>query len=457
MVFDPSVLTQTLRSGIIAFLMLVHIQFAALLIGLFGLGMGLEFIGMLSPRHPHFDRAARGIARTCILSYSTGAVLAIIFILWMNLLQPTFWAVILRINFWPMLLEDFTFVLTVLYLFPWYYTWDRLAGFKPVHLALAAALWFVAQLQQGMIDVMAGYMLTPSSPPGDVLRSFINPTVIPLDMHRIVGDISFAGFVVAGYAAIRTLRAKENDKRAYFDWLGSTALLVGLGFLILQPMIGIEYAMEIRVHAPHAFNTMFRGHISPVFLVLGVFYSLLFGLSAYYMFSQVRKSGRDVRRFRPVLLTILASALLLIQPSVIGWSQYNYSFNFFNPIGAMQPWKYIAFGGLTVASFIALIYYLTDLQRGLKWGKLSDGGRGALRLLITLAAIGSATMLMMGYVRENSRQPYLINFNFPINQLDQFPPLPSVTPTPGGTPTPTPLPSGDAPAGPSAEGGGGGR
>jgi folate-dependent phosphoribosylglycinamide formyltransferase PurN len=132
------------------------------MVGLFGLGLTMEIAGMLNRRQPNFDRLARNLARATVLMYSTGAVIAIIFFIVVTLLFPTFWFVIIRINFWPMFLEGFTFVLTILFLFPWYYTWGRLARFKGVHVSLALALWYVAQLQQSMVDVMAGYMLVAS-------------------------------------------------------------------------------------------------------------------------------------------------------------------------------------------------------------------------------------------------------------------------------------------------------
>jgi cytochrome d ubiquinol oxidase subunit I len=448
---DPDVLAQSLRSAIIAVVFLSHIQFAAFLIGIFGLGAAMELCGVLSRGQPNYDRLARSLARFGVLIYSTGAVLAIILIVWLGLFFPIFWFVIMRITFWPMLLEAITFALTIAFLFPWYYLWDRLAGFKAVHLSLVLALWFVAQVQQSMIDVMARYLLTPA-PPQDLLRVFLNPTAIPLDMHRIIGDISFAGFIIAGYAAVRTLRERDAEKRAYFDWVGNAALLAGLGFLLLQPAIGVEYLMEIRTHAPGAFHTLMRGDLSVVFLGLVALYSLLFGLSVNYMVLQTRKSGEQTGLLRAMLLVIVLSALLLVQPSVIGWSQENYAFNFVNPIGTMQPWKYIAFGGITVASFLALTQYSRVLGRGLEWGTLGGGGRRAQHLLLALAILGSATMLTMGFVRERSRTPYLIYPTYRIGENEYFP-RPATTVQPALQPAG----AGEAPLAPADLGAGGGE
>lgn len=430
---EPTLVAEWLRRLVIALVMLLHIQFAAFLIGIFGLGVIMEFFGILSPTgQAQLDRFARGLARTAILLYSTGAVLAIAFLLVMSLIWPAFWYIINRVTFWPLVLEAITFVLTILYLFPWYYTWDSLARFKPVHVSLGLALLVVANLQQSMIDVMAAYMLTPT-PPQDLLRVFFNPTTLPLDMHRIVGDVSFAGFVVAGYAAVRTLRSTGSEQRAYYDWMGHVGLIAGLGFLFLQPAVGLAYLEEIRANTPGAFTTMMRGHLSWVFLVQVTFLGVLFFLSVLYMVLQTRNGGRGIRRLlRGLLIVVGLSALLLMQPYVIGPSQADAWINWVNPIGTMQPWKYIALAGLSLGTIGALLAYMGFNRRVADTGRAGEPRRGAQYALLTLGIVASAMMMLMGYIRENSRVPYLIYYYGP--RVDQPGRFPTLAPTPSPTP-----------------------
>lgn len=435
---EPTLVPELIRRLSMALLMLIHIQFAAFLIGIFGLGVTMEFLGVLSPRNRHFDRAGRSLARTSVLLYGTGAVLAISFILVIALLWPTFWYTIVRITLWPMVLEGITFVLTILYLFPWYYTWDALARLKAVHVSMGLALVVVAQLQQSMIDIMAGYMLTPV-PPEDILRVFLNPTAIPLDMHRIIGDISFAGFVLAGYAGFRTLQAREEEQRRYYDWFGNVALLAGLGFMFLQPAVGLAYLEEIRANAPGAFTVMMRGRLSWVFLVQSAFLSALFFLSVLYMLLRMRDANRPrIRLMRALLIVVGLSSLLLVQPYVLGPSQDHMWINWVNPIGAMQPWKYLALGGLSLGSIGAIFAYLTVQRHGMRWGQLGRDARRAQYALLAVAALGSAMMLIMGYIRESGRDPYLIYYDMRIDEETRFPRL---------EPTPSPAPSSAQPPG----------
>lgn len=426
---QPIMIPDWLRHFAMGALMLAHVQFAAFLIGIFGIAVAMEALGVLRPQRQHqFDSVARGIGKAAVIMYSSGAVLAIIFMLSTALFWPTFWFSVMKINYWPMLLEAGTFVLEAAFLFTWYYTWDPLSKFRGAHLALGIGILLAVEYQQSWIDVMASYMIT-TTPQGDVLRSFLNPTAVPLDIHRIIGDISFAGFGIAGYAAVRTLRAKTPDRQAYWDWVGSAGLIAGLGLMFFQGSIGIEYVEEIRANSPGAFATMMQGRLSWFFLMQASFLSLLFFLSVFYMVRQVRKSGNHGGRLlRGLLILVGLSGLLLIQPRVIGPDQPHAWLNFQNPIGTMQPWKYLAFAGLTLGSIGGLFTYLSVHRHGLRWGHMGSGGRGAQYMLLSLAVLASAMMLVMGYIRENARGPYLMYYQ----QQFQTPPevYPTVTPTP---------------------------
>ncbi len=428
---DPTFVPEVARRFAIGFLFITHIQFAAFLIGLFTLGVTMEFFWIQDRGNPNLDRLAHGIGKFSAIAYSTGAVLAFSVFFFLTIFWPTFFFVIFRTTFWVFVLEAITFALVLLYLFPWFFTWHSMERFKWAHLSLGAALVIASYTQQAMIDVVASYMMTPTPAP-DFLRVFFNPTAVPLDMHRIVGDISFAGFVVAGFAAYKTLRASKVGDKAYWDWVGALSLIAGLGFLYLQPAIGVEYLEEIRANSPSAFNTMMRGSNSWLFIMQVTFLSVLFLLSQIYILIQTRKSNRpQVSTLWMLLVITILSALLLVQPYVIGPRQEYAWVNWVNPIGTMQPWKYIAMGAMTLAAIFAVFIYIGAVRKGMRWGYLGRGGKSAQILLLVLAVFASFMMALMGYIRENSRLPFLIYNNIRISDPEQFPQL-QPTPTPGG-------------------------
>jgi len=436
---EPTFVPEVARRFAIGFLFLVHIQFAAFLIGLFTLAVSTEFFWIQNKGNPNLNRLARGMGMVAAIMYSTGAVLAFSALFFLTILWPTFFYILFRATFWPFVLEAITFALTLLYLIPWAFTWASMERFKWAHLALGSALVISAYFQQALIDVVAAYMLTPA-PASNFLRVFFSPTAVPLDMHRIVGDISFAGFAVAGFAAFKALRTRKEEDRSFWDWVGSLSLIAGLGFLYLQPAIGVEYMEEIRASSPGAFTTMMRGNLSWLFIMQVTFLSVLFLLSQIYILIQTRKSNHPHVRTQWALLIIsVLGSLLLVQPFVIGSSQAYAWVNWVNPVGSMQPWKYIAMAGQTLAAIVAVFIFVGTVRRGIRWGFWGRGGKAAQYLLLTLAVFASFMMALMGYIRENSRIPFTIYNNTTIEQPEQFPPL-QPTPTPGGPFTlPTPV------------------
>ena len=189
---------------------------------------------------------------------------------------------------------------------------------------------------------------------------------------------------------------------------------------------------------------MMRGRNAWLFLLQVTFLSVLFLLGMIYMTLQVRKSRRPRGRLMWWLVGAEAvGALLLMQPYTIGPNEYFHWVNWVNPIGSMQPWKYIAMAIMTLAAITAVLVYLGAQRKGMRWGFLGSGGRGAQYSLLTLAVFASFMMALMGYIRENSRIPYLIFYQQTLDQPELYP---------GPGPTPTPSPPGTSFQGPGAPG-----
>lgn len=390
---------------VIAIIFVSHILIAA------GL-TGLNFIAVATESTYYFtgdkrwDRFAHGIVKTQVIFFAPGSFIAIMSILVLMMLWPAFWGILFRITFWPFVMEAASFVLWVLYMYTWYYTWETLRDFRALHISLGFLLMFVSWSQQFMVDVVASYMLTPTTP--NSLQSIIfNPTDIVLDLHRVVGDISYAGYAVAAYAAWRFLRARSLEDKAFWDFIGGLGLLFGIGLMILQPFIGWQYAALIREHSYGAFyRIMGGGDRSWLFLIQVILLTALFFFSAIYITVQMRKARSRNSRAALLLMALLLffGAWLCLPPH---WSPNLLGLNlgFLGQLGLMNPWKYLALAGLTLSGFLMFGTYLGSIQSGLKWG-----ARGILPhvILIILGLLVVSMMFDMGLIREESRRPYLI-------------------------------------------------
>lgn len=435
MVFADGIFSFWGSQLVIAIIAATHILIGAALTGLNFIAVAAESVYYFSGKK-RWDRVAHGIAKTQVIFFAPGSFIAIMFILVLLMLWPLFWTTIMRIDFWPMVMEALSFVLWVLYLYTWYYTWDALKDFRALHISIGFLLMFVSWSQQFMVDIMASYMLTPTEP--DSLQSIIfNPTAIVLDFHRVVGDISYAGYLIGGFAAWKFLRARSLEDKAFWDFAGGLGLLLGVGLLILQPFIGWQYAALIREHAFSGFyRIMGGGERSFLFLIQVILLTSLFFFSAVYIAAQMQKArARHARAARIMMgLLLFFGAWLCLPPH---WSPnlLGLDLGFLGQLGLMNPWKYFSLAGMTLVGFLMFGTYLGAIQSGLKWG-----ARGVVPhvLLLVLSLLVVGMMFDMGLIREEARRPYLI-----FGRMYIAPQNPDMVPTNEYAP-----PSRDIPTGP---------
>ncbi len=406
----------------IAIIALSHVLISGLVSGATQLGPLIEWLGYMRQR-PRYDRLAHGLARFSVYYFGIGSATAI---LWMTVLLPGlwghFWTVLVRVTWWPLFLEAVAFILQVSLAYIWYYTWEPLRAFKPLHMAIGGMLAVSSVLQVTMIDIVASYMLTPADPT-QALRIALNPTAYALNVHRVVGNLAYIGFGIAGVSAILFLRSRTADKRAFYDWAGSFGLLWGVSMTLLQPVIGYSYAKEIQLHSYGAWFKMMMGSLSTVFLWQIFLLGLMLIVGALYFTRRLRAAGeRGAAQLRlltiGLLLTTVFAALpyhlALTREDVVraGLDRPFWQGGLINPLGAMIPNKVVALMVLNLLAIGAVVWYLRGLPK-VVWGA---AGRGEQRLLIVSGILVMLMIVTMGYIRENGRIPDLITGHLQVQQ-----------------------------------------
>jgi cytochrome bd ubiquinol oxidase subunit I len=414
----------------------------------FYLLIGANFIAVAAEATYYFtnnerwDRMAHTVAKIQAFVFAPGSLIPIVGIITMIALWPTFWSTIIRITFWPFQIESLTFILWVVYLYTWYYTWDTMKNYKALHIAFGMLFMFDSWFQQANIDVTASYMLTPTDPTS--LQAIIfNPTFIPLDLHRTIGNISYAGFVLGGYSAFRYLRARTLEDRAFYDMFGSVGLVIGMGFLFIQPFIGYQYALAIDEHEPSAlYRIMSGGPRSFLFLIQVILLSGLFFFGSVYAWLQMRKASAKRTAFATgLMIAVLGWAVWLCLPP--HWSPQigPFTLNWVGQYGLMNPWKYVALAGLTLTGMLMFFIYLSAIQSGFKWGAR---GVASHVLLIVLTFFVMGISVDMGIIREEARRPFMIYDRMYIEPeapssippSSEFPPQRNIKTAPVGNPPP---------------------
>jgi cytochrome bd ubiquinol oxidase subunit I len=398
------------KEVVIAVLAQSHIFHAAFIGGILLIASTSEYLAVLT-KQPKYDRFAKGAAIITVLIFAVGSSIAITFVLALITLYPVFWSYVQNILFWALFAEAFMFVGEIILIYAWYVSWDKLAYRKKLHVVIGfmAAMLVVAQIT--FINVVGSYLLTPSLASADnVAATYLNPTFLPLNMHRFVGNISFAGFLVAGAAGLLYLRSTRVGDREFYDWMGHWGLVWGFGFLLLQPFIGYGYLKAIREHNPAAFEYIMVGEKSWLFNLLAIELAIMGVASVAYCLHKLRFAAKPMPTLRNMTLGALGFmalfGLLNLIPSdaslvpQIGWVFLDGEDTRI-PLGSMYPWKYIGLIGMMLVGVFALGLYLKATASGFHWGRASRWSQYAL---IVTAVTVVLTMLTMGYTRETARR-----------------------------------------------------
>ncbi len=371
----------------------LHLVIVAFIIGIAIVAPVAEYLGT-RPGGENWDWLARLLSATVIRFFAFGATWAVFALVLLFGLYPRLFGVLSSVFFWPLLfVAAIWFVMSVsAYLYS--ETWSRLAGRKGWHIAIGAVFAIFTFAFITIITGLSSFQLTPP-PAGGGGPPYANATWLPETVHRHVGNLSYAGLVLAGYSALRVLTSRPDSlQRARYDWAGHLGLVMGVGFGLVQPIAGWFYASQTQTGAPEAYQRMMIGENAWMFLVQTFLLGALLFLGNLY-FSRAIHRGQPGARAAVwtgrSLWLIALLALLAIIPKE--W-----------PLGQMTPWKYLSLAGLALLSVANLAIYLRN-RHTFVWGR---AGRDSQAALVALGIVAVALMVTMGVIRESARGSDLI-------------------------------------------------
>jgi cytochrome d ubiquinol oxidase subunit I len=451
------------NSVAVAIVALVHLQFAAFIQGASFIALVNEFLSMVRGDDRH-ERIAHGLIKASASVFGFGSALAILWVVFIfGGLWGQFFLALSRITFWMFVFEAGLFLTEIWLLYALYANWDRLRPYRTARLGLMVLLFVALYLQQFFIDVVASYMLTPNR--GDVsqMGQILNPTQLPLTIHRTFGNVAWCGAVIAAWSAVKYLRASRpatvaasraaahparsvgamsvtmyghptaetqdapeaTESMHFWDYAGQWGAVWALGGTLFQPFVGYSYAKEVQLHAYPAWYDMMFGGLSNVFLTQITLLGLIFVLSSLYLLRRQVASGAPLRLTDKLMFGVLvASTIVAATPSRFALTYSDvaaahldrpwWDGGLLNPLGTFIPNKVFALAAFMVAGLVLLTRYLRSLSdKRLFWGQAT---RGSQVLLILLGVTVSVMMMVMGFIREHARNPYLINGEITISQ-----------------------------------------
>ncbi len=333
----------------------LHLLFGSFILGVPMFAVIIEFIGWKT-KEERYDRMAQEFIKLCMGAFSTTALLGgvLVFILvWcypkvLSKLSGIFGPTMI---FYVVLFFGETFTL---YLYS--YGWDKMQGrHKGWHLFLGVLLniwgtaimfvsntWLTYQTspatQYGKLSDQAkeGWLehtlsQNPELTRAEVLKEVTDTTVInlhnettgeflgtvmdavnnftwmPVNIHRLIGNIAFGGSIVAAYAAFRFLVAKTKEEKAHYDWMGYNGNFIALCGLIPLPFAGYWLGREIYMFNNTMGVNMMGALFSWLFIIQAVMIGILFIGANYYLWSGMGRieGAEKYARYRPIMIAII--------------------------------------------------------------------------------------------------------------------------------------------------------
>ncbi len=298
----------------------LHILFAGFILGAPIFVVISEWLGYRN-QDPRYDRLAKEVIKVTVILYSMTALTGGLFIFVLLATYPQFTTWLINHFFmifavvYPLL-----FISETIVLYMYFYTWDTWKGDKKLrHIWLGILLNLIGTVTLFVIDGPTSFMNTPSKAEGVSLDEFMqtatlwdklfNYSWMPLNLHRLVGNVTFGGFITGLIAAYMYMGSKTEQERSYYDWMGFIGNLIGVGALLLLPFMGYLLAYELCDYDASICPYMMADQLSMFFEMQGAMVGLIFLASNYYIWLSMKRI-EGVERVRMSVLTVLVMIAL---------------------------------------------------------------------------------------------------------------------------------------------------
>ncbi len=392
--------------------MLVHMFWAEIFVG-FALAAPVLQAWGARTGSPRMDRLAHAMARFNVLTFSTGATFAVLFIVLLIGLYPRVTTSLFTHFFYAIAIAMLSMGLALWGMYSYYYKWDRYSVLnKKRHIALGFTMGLFIWVWMVIMTGIDTYMVTggPGTKPlsASTVESFstavqgvFNPMFTEMVLHRTFANLSWPAFALAGWASFMYIRSKTQEDKSFYDWSSSVGLTWGVGFLLLQPLIGftIVYALKLSqpanpvssADAGGAYARLTSGDTSNLLLINLILVVVLIVLSNAAMYFGAERHPDQAGRVPIRFFGLVAAVAGLYSISPLAEFPFLYM-------------RYIAMLIMVLATLGAFVTYL----RGRLRFRYGSPGRSYRVVLIATGVVAAVIALNMGFMKSNSRVPFTV-------------------------------------------------
>lgn len=269
----------------------LHLMFAAFVLGVPIFAVTIEIVGARTG-DLRYDRLAHEFTKLLASAFTTTAAFGALLAFALFGLYPKFMAYLSGVFHNVMYFYALLFFTESFVMYLYYYSWDRMMSGrkKAVHIGLGILLNVVGTLIMMTANTWAAFMMSPVGIDqetgqfvGTVWQAIQTPLWQPINLHRLLGNVAFGGFVCGAYAAIKFLGSKTDAERAHYDWMGYVGNFVAVCGLIPLPFAGYWLGREVYSNSAVMGNNMMGGAFSWTFIIQAILIGGLFIGTNYYL------------------------------------------------------------------------------------------------------------------------------------------------------------------------------
>ena len=303
----------------------LHLMFAAFVLGVPIFAVIVEIVGFKGG-DIKYDKMAKEFTKLLSAAFATTASLGGLLGFCLYGLYPEFMGHMTNVFAPTMYIYALMFFGEAFTLYGYYYSWEILKGTackKWFHITLGVLLNLFGTGLMFITNSWATYMMSPAGvapATGKLLslyHAIYNPLWMPVNIHRLIANVCFGGFVVGAYAAVKFLGSKSEEERAHYDWMGYVGNFIGVGALIPLPFAGYWLGREIYSSSPVMGNIMMGGAFSWTFIIQAILIGMLFIGVNYYLWlgmGRIRGSERYTKFFKYLIFVIFMCFAVWLTP-----------------------------------------------------------------------------------------------------------------------------------------------
>ncbi|MEK7747908.1 MAG: cytochrome ubiquinol oxidase subunit I [Nitrospirota bacterium] len=292
----------------------VHLLFASFVLGIPMFALTCEFIGYKTG-NTRYDKLAKEFTKLLTASFGTTAMFGGILVFLLLVLYPKFFSYLTEVFYPTFLFYAALFIVETIVLYIYWYGWEAMQGHKKLHLFLGFLLNVAGVLIMYTSDAWLSFqaspvVLAPEVTGWDRVWAVIhNPTWNPVNIHRLIGNIVFGGFMCGAYAGVKYLSAQTQEEREHYDWMGYVGNFIGIFGLLPLPFAGYWLMREIYEYNQQMGITLMGGFLSWLFILQAVLIGTLFLGANYYLWQGLLRRTSDGMKYKKYITIMLVTLL----------------------------------------------------------------------------------------------------------------------------------------------------